>query len=217
MSAAVEIIAGIAIIGYVIGRQLRGEPLRGRRVVLLPAILTVVGVLDLGGNHVRVRPVDVGCLIVGGVVVAAIGLGQGAVTRLESRNGYLWGQLPTQGLWLWLLLIGARVMMTLLAHGLGAEVAGSSSTILLMLGINRLGQAAVVLVRAMSAGVAFAPEKDGSSFLSGLTGQPPPTAASLSEVAPAASTVSRPRPAGVDWTAVGRQVAAFVEHRRRER
>jgi hypothetical protein len=41
----------------------------------------------------------------------------------------------------------------------------------LMLGINRLAQAAVVMARSVSAGIPFAPEKDGRVFLASLTGQ----------------------------------------------
>ena len=89
--------------------------------------------------------------------------------RLEARNGSLWGQLPPQGLWLWLLLIVSRVLMIGVADGVHAHVAASSATILLMLGINRLGQAAVVVPRALSAGIPFAPEKDGKVFMADLT------------------------------------------------
>jgi hypothetical protein len=51
--------------------------------------------------------------------------------------------------------------VTLLAIGLHAHVAESTASILLTLGINRLAQAAVVAPRALSAGVPFAPEKNG--------------------------------------------------------
>lgn len=168
MSEPLEILAVIAIIAYVIGRQLMGEALRGKRVVLLPVILTVIGIADLGGKHEHASATDVTLLVVGGVIVAVIGLAQGAVMRLESRNGSLWGQLPVKGLWLWLILVLSRVLITVLADGDGAKVAASSSAILLMLGVNRLAQAAVIFLRSTSAGIAFAPEKDGTVFLSRL-------------------------------------------------
>lgn len=169
MSEFLPIIAVIAIVAYVIGRQLIGEPLRGKRVVLLPVILAVIGVADLSGKSHDVQPVDVGCLAIGALVVAGIGAAQGRAMRLESRNGSLWGQMPPKALWLWLLLIMARVLMIVIADGVHAHLAASSATILLMLGINRLGQAAVVVPRALSAGIPFAPEKDGTVFLAGLT------------------------------------------------
>jgi hypothetical protein len=209
VSEFITVIAVSAIIAYVIGRQLTGEPLRGRRVVLLPAVLTVIGLLDLGGDTTPVRPVDVACLVVGGIVVAGIGVAQGAFMHLESRNGSLWGRLPVTGLWLWLLLIVSRIAMTVVADGLDAKAAASSSTILLMLGISRLGQAAVVVPRALVAGIPFASEKDGKTFLAGHTGPTAPTGMGQ----PAASD----RRVGMDWPAMGRQVGTYVENRHRDR
>jgi hypothetical protein len=192
MSALVEVVAVIGIVGYVIARQLAGEPLRGRRVILLPAILTVIGVLDLHSSPLHARPADVGCLVVGGLLVAGIGVAQAGVLRLESRDGYLWAQLPVRGLWLWLALIATRVAMTLAADGLDAKLAAASSTILLMLGINRLGQALVVIPRARRARIAFAPEKNGRTFLPALTGRDPaagePGQSAVREMSPRPST-----------------------------
>ena len=160
-----EVLAAIAVVAMVIGRQLRGEPLRGKRLIVLPAVLAVIGFMDLrnGGRHVT--STDVACLVVSGLISAAIGVGQGSVTRLESRDGYLWGQLPVHGLWLWAGLILSRLAMTGVAYGLHAHVAASTSTILLMLGVNRLAQAGVISSRAFRSGIPFAPEKDGRTFL----------------------------------------------------
>lgn len=161
----IEILAVIAIVVFVIGRQLVGEPLRGRRLILLPAVLAVVGFADLRGHGSHPTATDVGCIAVSAVIAAAVGAGQGAVTRLESRDGALWGRMPAYGLWLWLALIASRFVMMLIAHGLGAEVAGSFAPLLFLLGVNRLAQAAVVTRRALSSGIPFAPEKDGRVFL----------------------------------------------------
>lgn len=172
MSETVRVIAIIGIVVYVVGRQLMGEPLRGKRVVLLPAILAVIGVLDLSKNGRHVEPVDVVFLLVGAAVSLAIGLGQGAMLRLESRDGHLWGQMPIKGLWWWAALIGSRLVLTLIAHGADAKVAASSAPILLLLGVNRLGQAAIVMLHAMATSTPFAPEKDGRSFLASTIQRP---------------------------------------------
>jgi hypothetical protein len=160
-----EVLAVIAIVAYVIGRQLLGESLRGKRVLLLPAILTVVGLTRLGGGGHHVHPADVACLVVSGVIAAAIGAGQGAMMRLENRDGGLWGRMPATGLLLWVALIGSRLVMTVVASALGAHVAASTAPIVLMLGVNRLGQAALITRRALAAGIPFAREKDGKVFL----------------------------------------------------
>jgi hypothetical protein len=147
-----------------------GEPLRGKRVVVLPVILAVVGAVDLDRHGHHVEAADVACLVVSGLIAVTIGLLQGRMIRLESRNGALWGQMPARGLWLWALLVGSRLIMTVIALAVDAKVAGSSAPILMLLGINRLGQAAIVMWHALATGIPFAPEKDGRSFLSGQIG-----------------------------------------------
>jgi hypothetical protein len=168
-----EVVVILAIVVYVIGGQLRGGPLRGRRLILLPGILTVIGIANVSGYKGHVGPTDV-ALIGGSIVVAiTIGLAQGTVTRLESRDGALWGQLPLRGLWLWLGLIGVRIAIEVVAHGAGAHLAASTAPLLLTLGLNRLAQALVIGGRAMNAGIPFAPEKNGQSWpnLSALQGE----------------------------------------------
>lgn len=164
--SGLEIVAVIGLIGYIIFRQVRGEPLRGKRTVVLPAVLTIIGFMDLhGGGHLT--SADIFCLLIGTAGSAAIGLALGAVTRLESRGGYLWAQLPLRGLWLWAALIGWRLIVMLLAAGMHANLAASASTLLLSLGVNRLAQAAVIVPRALARGIPFAPDKDGKAFTAG--------------------------------------------------
>ena len=66
------------------------------------------------------------CLVISGLIAVTIGLLQGRKMRLESRNGALWGQMPVRGLWLWAVLVGSRLIMTVIALAVGAKVAGSS-------------------------------------------------------------------------------------------
>jgi hypothetical protein len=75
--------------------------------------------------------------------------------------------MPLRGLWLWVALVAWRVLIVVLAARTGAHVAASTTPLLFTLGLNRLGQAAVIVPRAMRAGIPFAPEKDGSTFLGG--------------------------------------------------
>jgi hypothetical protein len=163
VSEIIRVIAVAGVVVYVVGRQLVGEPLRGKRVVVLPAILAVVGIIDLGKSGRHVEPVDVVCLVIGAVIALIVGVGQGRMLRLEQRDGYLWGWMPLKGLWWWAALVGSRVVMTLVAHSFDAKVAASTAPMLMLLGINRLGQAAVVMRHAMATGIRFAPEKHGKS------------------------------------------------------
>lgn len=166
---AIEILAVIGIVGYIIYRQVQGEPLRRKRTVLLPAVLTVIGFANVRGGGAHLSGADAACLAVGLAGSAAIGLAFGGVTRLEERGGALWAQLPLRGLWLWAALAAWRVAVMVTAGGLHAHVAASSATLLLSLGVNRLAQAAVIVVRALRMGVPFAPEKDGKTFTAGTS------------------------------------------------
>jgi hypothetical protein len=145
--SAIEILAVTGIIGYVIVRQVQGEPLRGKRTVLLPAVLTVIGLLNLRSGGTRLTGADMTCLVVGTAGSAVIGLAFGTVTRLRAR------------------LAAWRVAVMLLASGMHAHAGASSATLLFGLGVSRLAQAAVIVVRAMATGVPFAPEKDGRVFM----------------------------------------------------
>jgi hypothetical protein len=163
--SVLEVLAAIGIIGYIIFRQVQGEPLRGKRAVLLPVILTVIGFLNLRGEGAHLTGADIACLVIGTAGSAVIGLAFGAITRLRDQGGYLWAQLPLWGLWLWAALVAWRVLVMILATGMHAHVAASTATLLFSLGINRVAQAAVIVPRAMAMGVPFAPEKDGKSFM----------------------------------------------------
>jgi hypothetical protein len=163
-----EILVVIGVIGFVIYQQLAGQLLRGKRLIVLPAVLTVIGFLDLRGHHLG--SADIAWLAVGAAGSLLIGVAFGLITRLESRDGVLWGKMPPRGLWLWVALVAWRVVIMVLAHQTGAHVAASATPLLFTLGLNRVGQAAVIASRAMLSGIPFAPEKDGRTFLGGAFG-----------------------------------------------
>jgi hypothetical protein len=161
-----EVLAVIAVIGFVIYQQVAGQKVQGKRLIVLPIVLTVIGYLDLHGAR-GFHHADYVWLAVGAAGSLAIGLAFGAITRIGSRDGVLWAKLPLRGLWLWAGLFAWRGLIMVLAARSGAHVAASTTPLLFTLGLNRLGQAAVIATRAMVAGIPFAPEKDGSTFLGG--------------------------------------------------
>lgn len=162
--SVLTVLLAVAIIAFVIGQQLIGTALQGKRVVVLPAVLTVIGIVDISHSHARVTATDIVLLGASAALAIGVGLSLGAITHLERRNGYLWAQLPKSGLILWAGLIASRLVIAVIAHAAGATLAASTDSILLVLGLNRAGQALVVVPRAIAAGIPFAPEKDGSVF-----------------------------------------------------
>jgi hypothetical protein len=159
-----EILAVIGIIGFVIYQQIAGQKLQGKRLLVLPIVLTIIGFADLHGAK-HLHPADYVWLAVGAIGSLLIGLALGAITRIGSRDGVLWAKMPLRGLWLWVGLLVWRGLIMVIAARSGAHVAASTTPLLFMLGLNRLGQAAVIALRAMLADIPFAPEKDGSTFL----------------------------------------------------
>ncbi len=158
-----EILAVIGIIAFVIYQQVAGQKVQGKRLIVLPAVLTVIGFLDLHGAK-GLHHADYVWLTVGAIGSVAIGLALGAITRVSARDGVLWAKVPLRGLWLWVALFAWRGVIMVLAAKSGAHVAASTTPLLFTLGLNRLGQAAVIAPRAMLAGIPFAPEKDGTTF-----------------------------------------------------
>jgi hypothetical protein len=157
-------LVALGIVVYVIGQQLVGGALRGKRVVVLPAVLVVIGIIDITGQKSHPDATDIVLLVVSAAIAIATGAGLGAMTHLERRDGHLWAQLPKRGLWLWGGLIISRLVISGIAHASGADVAAGTTAILLVLGLNRAAQALVVVPRAIAAGIPFAPEKDGTVF-----------------------------------------------------
>ena len=159
MSDIETVIAIVVIMVYSVGRQIAGEPLRAKRLIGLPAALTVIGIVDVA-NSKGPGPtrLDIVLIIAGCVVNALIGLGQGRLMRLESRDGFLWGQMPKSVLWWWGAKIASGVVLDGIGHALGAGLAVTTAAMLLRLGVNRLGQAAMVAPRALASGIPFAPE-----------------------------------------------------------
>jgi hypothetical protein len=161
------VLVAVGIIVYVIGQQLAGAALTGKRVVVLPAVLSVIGIVDIGSSKSRPDATDIVLLVVSAAIAIAVGAGLGAMTRLERRDGHLWAQLPKQGLLLWGGLIASRLVIAGIAHAADAHVAAGTTVILLTLGLNRVAQALVIVPRAIAAGIPFAPEKDGTVFGAG--------------------------------------------------
>ena len=166
MSPLIVLVA-IGIVVYVIGQQVVGRSVSGKRLVVLPAVLTVIGILDISSHKSHPGAADVVLLVVSAAIAVAIGVGLGAMTRLERRDGHLWAQLPKRGLWLWCGLIVSRLLIVGVSDASGAHLAAGTAAILLMLGLNRAAQALVIAPRAIAAGIPFAPEKDGSVFAAG--------------------------------------------------
>lgn len=161
MSGPVQIVLIIAAIGYVLVRRFLGEPAQAKRMLILPAVLTVIGFTNLHGIA--------GSAIVALVVTAllSIGLGalRGASIKVYRQDGVVFMRYTWVTLVLWVLNVAVKVGATLL---LGVFDQGAASalgnTTMLTIGLGMLVEGVVALAKALRGGhqVIWEKGKDGA-------------------------------------------------------
>ena len=148
MIAIVLVLAGVAVIGYVLVSRCRGQVLNVRRLLVLPAALTAVGAAQVvGGARHGYRPVDLVLIAAGVAASGVLGLARGATVALYQRNHATWLRYRPATLWLWLATVVVRVLLTGVAHAAGAKLAFSGPALLLAVGTTLLGEAVAIASR----------------------------------------------------------------------
>ena len=167
ISTVTDIIIALAVLCWIIYRQLTWQLVNPSRLWRMPIIIAIIGVVMLAQTKslTAVKPVDL--LILVGELVLALGLGavmgtlarfrtraqrandvrqrggqsvdfDPSVTVTESRTGAL-------GAALWIVLIALRVGIELLtAHYFPSALLASTGSILLVVAANRAARALVV-------------------------------------------------------------------------
>ncbi|MEU7818994.1 hypothetical protein [Pseudonocardia sp. NPDC049154] len=146
------LVVGVLLV-LVVARQLTDRPVTAQRTMLVPLVLTVLGVLTLLQAHPPVT--TVGLALTGAELLLVVGLGvlRGRSVRLFVRDGVLHQRGGAVTLALWVLTIGLRIGLGLLAVRLGAG-ALASATLLASFGLSLLVQGRVLRDRvAAVAGV----------------------------------------------------------------
>jgi hypothetical protein len=165
---AVLIIALLIWVGY---RQMTWRPVAIARMLRMPIILGLIGVVLLVTQTklTRITPVDVVALLIELAVSLGIGALMGALAHfrpmtneaiaaynnqqaargrapvgapvtLESRTGWI-------GMALWIVLIGVRVTIDVLATQAGSVLASATALILIMVALNRISRVGVIALR----------------------------------------------------------------------
>ena len=149
MITVVLTLVGVAAVGYVLVSRMRGQALNTRRMLVLPAVLTAIGLVQvLGVARHQVRAADLS-LLAGGVVLSAVlGLARGATVAVFTRHGQPWLRYRPATLGLWVATLALRATLTALAYAFGAAVAATGPAILLSVGATLLGEGAMVVHRA---------------------------------------------------------------------
>ncbi len=166
------IVLAVAAVGWVLWSRMKGQPLQAKRLLVLPVVLTVLGITDLTGSSApRLTPADIAFLAVGAGISAVLGAARGATIEIYPHGDELWQRYRPVTVGLWIALIGAKLILTVIAGAAHASAGGGTNSLLLTLGISLLAEAAVVGPRALSTGVPFAAGHQDSG--SGRPGRSP--------------------------------------------
>jgi hypothetical protein len=165
-------VIALAVVGWVIYRQLTWQVVNPSRMWRMPLILAVIGVVELaqvkGGTTVS----GVDFAILGGELVIALGVGvaMGALAQFRTRpqresdvasgrpTGESSGWDPTRtvvesrtGGWgaaLWIVMIAVRVGIEFGARSIdNSALIASTGVILLVIAVNRVARVAIILYR----------------------------------------------------------------------
>jgi hypothetical protein len=163
MNGTLQVVLVIAVIAYVLIRRLAGEPAEAKRMLILPAVLTVVGIANLDDlTHSGTALLFlIGTLLIS-VVLGAL---RGASIRLSRREGIVFMRYTWVTVALWVANIAVKFGGNLLLGAIdksGAAVLGN--TVLLTVGAGMLLEGVVVLGRALRSGeqVIWAQGRDGA-------------------------------------------------------
>jgi hypothetical protein len=153
----------VAAVGYVLWSRMKGRPLKLKRLLVLPVILTVLGITDLTGSSApHLTPKDIAFLVVGAVISAVLGAARGATIELYPQQGELWQRYRRITVGLWITLIATKLVVLVIASVVGASAGGGTSSLLFCLGVSLLAETAIVGPRARSTGLPFATSHEDS-------------------------------------------------------
>ena len=158
---AIYVLGGLAVVGFFIVRQRRGDRFR-ERSLLFPIALGIYGVVLLTdtSKHVSLNVVSVVLLILSAVASIGFGVIRGRTIELFVRGGELWERATWTTIGAgWGGLLVTRVALIGVATAIGAKLAASPTSIPIMLAITLGTQMLVERQRARAAGIPIAPAR----------------------------------------------------------
>ncbi|WP_275292141.1 DUF1453 domain-containing protein [Amycolatopsis sp. La24] len=151
MSGPVEIVLIVAAVGYLMVRRMIGEPAQAKQMLILPAILSVVGLSTVSGD---VKTAASLVFLIGTAAISVVlGVLRGYSVRISRRDGTAFVRYTpvTVGLWVANIVVKIGVNVALDAFA-PQDSGGVSNSMLLTIGVGILAEGLVVLYRALRAG-----------------------------------------------------------------
>ncbi len=150
MNYAVNIVIGLAVLAWLLARQIQARLVREDRKPTVLLILLVLGVVQVS-TFFTSAPSNSGVvlLLAASLVLAGIfGVVRGYTVRLWRAEGQLWRQGTWLTITLWLVAIGSHVGLDFLLEDAGAAKGLSGASILLYLAVSLGAQRLIVQSRA---------------------------------------------------------------------
>ncbi|HEY4453315.1 MAG TPA: DUF1453 domain-containing protein [Pseudonocardiaceae bacterium] len=166
MSGALEIVIIIAVVIYMLISRMMGQPAQAKRMLLLPAILTVVGVTELSGVN---SATSVVFLVATAAISVVLGAARGFSVRISQRDGIAFVRYTGWTVALWVLNIAVKFGANFALGAIdGKAAAGASNSVMITIGLGLLVEGLVVLYRAMRANhpVVWSQSRDGQRQMS---------------------------------------------------
>lgn len=148
MSGPMEIVLIVAAIGYLLVRRMAGEPAQAKRMLVLPAVLSVIGLNDVSGQVKS--PLSLVFLVATAAVSLLLGALRGASVRISHRDGLAFVRYTGVTVLLWILNVAVKLGANLALHSLAPKDAGvAGNSLLFTLGLSILAEGLVILYRAL--------------------------------------------------------------------
>lgn len=145
-------VLAVALVLFIIYRQLRRQPMEGRRLVVVPLVLALVGLYSLS-NKPPAAGAAVTALVASLVCAVILGLARGASMRVWWEAGSVLRQGGLLTLALWIVSIAVRIGIGAIAKRAGVAQSVTVGELPLFLGVTLAAQNVVLWTRAQALGV----------------------------------------------------------------
>lgn len=183
----VDVLLIVAGIAWILGRRLMGELLEVKGLLIMPVVLTVIGVTQLHGTW---TPAAVAFAGIGVVLSITLGLVRGTTVHLGRRpDGELWMRYRVASVGLWVLNLALKAALFPVQQAVSPSASSAADrAILLSIGLGVLAETGVVLLRAMRTDgeIVWTKGTDGAPHVSN------PTFERIRETVNATTDASRP-------------------------
>jgi hypothetical protein len=143
---------GVALVLFIIYRQLQRWPVEGRQLVVVPLVLAVLGLYNLN-RQPPATSAGVIALVASLGSAVVFGLARGASTRVWQEAGSVLRQGAPLTVVLWIISIVLRAGIGALAHRAGVAQSVTLGELPLFFGVTLAAQNLVIWLRAQALGV----------------------------------------------------------------